>query len=113
MTEYPLPEVKTVTERFYGMLGLARRAGKTVPGTEMICTQMREKKKPVLVLLSCKASVATQDRLHRKCAYYRVPLIRIEVSTEELAHRMGYSGETAAVAVTDEGFAHELTAECK
>ncbi len=102
-----------VTERFIGMLGLARRAGKTVLGTDMICEKMRAKKKPVLVLVSHTASDATRDRLTKKCVFYNIPSLLVEISTEELGRLMGKAGALAAVAVTDEGFARELTAECK
>ncbi len=102
-----------VTERFIGMLGLARRAGKTVLGTDMICEKMRAKKKPVLVLVSRFASDATRERLKKKCIFYNIPALEVELPTEQLGHLMGKGGALAAVALTDEGFARELTAECK
>ncbi len=105
--------VMAVTERFTGMLGLARRAGKTVQGTDMICEKMRAKKKPVLVLVSHSASDATRERLMKKCVFYNIPCLVVNLTTEVLGHLLGKSGAIAAVAVTDEGFARELTAECK
>ncbi len=105
--------VMAVTERFIGMLGLARRAGKTVQGTDMICEKMRAKKKPVLVLVSHSASDATRERLTKKCVFYNVPCLVVEISTEKLGHLIGKSGAIAAVAILDEGFARELITECK
>jgi ribosomal protein L7Ae-like RNA K-turn-binding protein len=103
----------TVTERFFGMLGLAKRAGKTVLGTDMICEKMRAKKKPVLVLASREASEATRARLQQKCNFYNIPYCEVDVSTEKLGSICGCSGLAAAVAVTDAGFAEQLLLECK
>ncbi len=102
-----------VSERFIGMLGLARRAGKTVLGTDMICEKMRAKVKPVLVLVSHTASDATRARLQKKCVFYNIPCLLVDISTEELGRLMGKPGALAATAVTDPGFACELTKECK
>ncbi len=103
----------TVTERFTGMLGLARRAGKTVLGTDMICEKMRAKSKPVLVLVSHTASDATRERLMKKSSFYNIPCHVVSITTEQLGQLMGKAGALAAVALTDAGFARELTRECK
>lgn len=104
---------KTVTKQFFGMLGLAKRAGKTVHGTDMICEQMRAKRKPVLVFVSQNASDATRKRLFTKSNFYSIPLVEISASTEELGHLLSGGGLTAAVAIMDDGFAARLLAECK
>ena len=104
---------KTVTKQFFGMLGLAKRAGKTVHGTDMICEQMRAKRKPVLVFVSQSASDATRKRLFTKSNFYNIPLVEISASTEELGHLLTGGGLTAAVAIMDDGFAARLLAECK
>ncbi len=106
-------ETALVTERFFGMLGLCRRAGKTVLGTEMICKQMREKKKPVLVLIASDVSENTRSKLISKSTFYGIPYIWINVGGEELAERLGKTGFLAAAAVTDCRFANEITNACK
>ncbi len=103
---------KTVLDGFFGMLGLAKRAGKTVHGTDMICEQMRAKRKPVLVFVSQNASEGTRKKLRTKSNFYGIPLYEISLSTEELGHIVGRGGLTAAVAITDEGFARRLLDEC-
>ena len=105
--------VYQVTERFFGMLGLAKRAGKTVQGTNVICDKMRAKGKPVLVLTSHYASEGTRKRLSSKCNFYSIPYYEVDVSTEKLGSILGCSGLTAAVAVMDAGFAEQLRMECK
>ena len=94
--------------RFLRFLGLARRAGKTVHGTPLICTALATKKPPCLVVMSLGASAATQKKLMSKSSFYNVPLITIESDTDVLAHAVGKTGCIAAVAVTDENFAKEL-----
>lgn len=105
--------VYQVTERFFGMLGLAKRAGKTVQGTNVICDKMRAKGKPVLVLTSHYASDATRKRLLSKCNFYSIPYMEVDVSQEKLGSILGCSGLTAAVAVLDTGFAEQIRMECK
>ena len=102
-----------VTERFFGMLGLCRRAGKTVLGTEMICKQMREKRKPVLVLIASDVSENTMSKLIGKCMFYKSPYLIPDVGGQMLAERLGRSGFLAAVAILDGGFAVELRNSCK
>ena len=104
---------KTVTAGFFGMLGLAKRAGKTVHGTDVICEQMRAKKKPVLIFVSQTASEGTKRRLRTKTHFYNIPLCEISASTQELGHILSGGGLTAAVAITDEGLAQRLLSECK
>jgi len=102
-------ETNTQTEqRFLRFLGLARRAGKTVHGTPLICTALATKKPPYLVIMSLGASESTQKKLRNKCLFYKVPLVTTEADTEALAHAVGKTGAMAAVAVTDESFAAEL-----
>ena len=102
-----------VTERFFGMLGLCRRAGKTVLGTEMICKQMREKRKPVLVLIASDVSENTMTKLIGKSIFYGIPYLIPDVGGEQLAERLNTSYFLAAVAILDSGFAVELRNSCK
>ena len=94
--------------RFLRFLGLARRAGKTVHGTPLVCTALATKKPPCLVVMSQGASAATQKKLMNKCSFYNVPIIMIKSDTEALAHAVGKTGNIAAVGVTDDSFAREL-----
>ena len=84
------------------MIGLSRRAGKVVLGTPLVALALRKSPKPFLVLVSEGASDGTKKKLKTKCAYYRVPLLFVPLSTEELAHAVGKGGDMAAIALTDE-----------
>ena len=84
-----------------GAVGLCRKAGKLVIGTDAVCLALREKNKPCGVLAAGDVSENTAKRLRDKCATYGVPLRRIEAGGEELAAAIGKKAKTAAVAVTD------------
>ncbi len=92
-------------------LGLCARARKLVIGTPMVCDALRHGGKApiVAVLEAADTSANTHARLISKCAYYRTPLYRITLTTEELAHAIGKSGVVAAVGVTDENLYKALT----
>ena len=105
-------EVHGVNERFFGMLGMCRRAGKTVIGTESVLAGLRAKNKPSLVLVSSFASENTKEKIVAKCAFYGVPCVVVELDGEELSRRIGKTGFTATVAVADPGLAKEIALAC-
>ena len=86
-----------------GAVGLCRKAGKLIVGTDAVCEALREKKKPCGVLAAADVSQNTAKRLRDKCATYGVPLVFISAGGEALAAAIGKGAKTAAVAVTDEG----------
>ena len=96
--------------RFYGMLGFARRAGKVVIGTELVCRAMpkRADGKIWLVIISDKVSDATRKKLTVKSDFYGIDYIEVNMGMEELAHILGKNSAVAAVAVTDERFSREI-----
>ena len=98
------------TARFYGMLGFARKAGKTVIGTELICRAMpkRGENRIRLVIISDKASDATRKKLAVKSEFYGIKFLVLDIGTEELGRIVGRSFATATVAVSEEMFACEI-----
>ncbi len=109
----PKAEIYTVTDRFFGMLGLCRRAGKTVHGTEMICSQMRDKRKPVLVIIASDVSENTRKKLTTKSDFYGIPYLLTDIEGEKLGTLLGKTGFLAGVGILDENFARELRGACK
>ena len=95
-------------ERLLRFLGLARRAGKVVMGTDLVCRACRDRNKPFLVLLSSGVSPATEKKVKDKCSFYSVPLIQISATADEMGNALGKLGSIASVAVTDAHFATEL-----
>ncbi len=104
-------ETKTVpstAEKLLRFLGLAKKAGKVVMGTDLVCRACRERKKPSLVLLASGVSPATEKKVTDKCSFYSVALEKIPASADELADALGKLGSIAVVAVMDAHFAQEL-----
>lgn len=90
--------------KLHGMIGLARKANRTVCGTPLICLALRKEQRPHLVIVSAHASDGTRNKIRYKCEFYKVPYMLIDCSPAELAHIVGKTGEIAAVAITDENF---------
>ncbi len=91
------------TQSILRALGLCRRAGKVTFGVPMICEAMRKGGcgAPVLVLEASDTSDNTHKKLTDKCTYYKVRLVRMECSGDELAHSIGKISACGAVAITD------------
>lgn len=94
--------------KILGLLGLCARAGRLVLGTPMICESLKAKKEILMVLMAEGVSENTRKRLSDRCGFYGVRLESVKVTTAELAHALGKSGELAAVGVTDPNFASGL-----
>ena len=95
-------------QRFLSMIGLAKRAGKVICGTPMICEAMKKRQKPALVIIACDASEKTRNKLLFKSEFYEIKAIVSEATKDELSQIVGKECDIAATAITDEGFAAEL-----
>ena len=95
-------------KRMLGMLGLCRKAGRLVAGTELTCLEMAAKRPPCLVVLASGASDGTKKKIRTKSEYYGIPLLLADCTPEELGMAIGKSAGIAAAAVKDESFAKEL-----
>ena len=94
-------------QRISGMIGFARRAGKTVIGTELVCRAMPTGEVK-LVVISSTASDSTKKKLPVKCAFYGISWVIAEIDTERLGALVGKGGAVAAIAITDRMFADEI-----
>lgn len=94
-------------ERFFRMLGLARRAGKVTLGTPL-SLQALHKRRARLLIVCDEASEATKKKMHTQALYYRVPLVLVNVPQEQFAHLLGKQAPVVSAAVTDDSFAAEL-----
>lgn len=92
-------------DKFHNFIGLARRAGKVVLGSEAIEGAVRARK-ALLVIIATDAAEGTVKRLKDKCTSYNVPIIII--GTKESLGKITGIDEAAGVAVTDSNFAKEL-----
>ena len=92
-----------------GLLGICRKAGRTVIGTELTIEAIRSgKKSPYLVLIAQDASENTVKRITDCCRYYELDTERLSMTGAELGPLLGKSGEVAVVGVCDEGFAKAI-----
>ncbi len=89
--------------RVQGLLGLCRKAGKIASG-EFQALEAISGRTGRLVLLSEDCSENTRKRFHDKAAYYRLPIVDLDLSGEALGKAMG-QGERKVAVVTDAGFA--------
>ena len=91
-----------------GMIGICRRAGKTVIGTDMVCEHLRKRGKKsiedekidILVLEAADTSENTHKKLSDKCIFYNVKHIRLQLEGAALGKAVG-KDYAAAIAVND------------
>ena len=98
----------TPNNKLLSMIGLAKKAGKVICGSPLICEQMGRKAKPELVVIASDASEQSVKKLTVKSQFYNIKYIVYSATKEELAHAVGKQSELAALAITDKGFAAEL-----
>lgn len=92
------------SKKILSMLGLARRAGKTVCGTDLAILAVRSDK-AFIVIMACDVSERTKKQLSDKCISHNVKLVQTDASQSEMAKATGKSSPVSAVAVTDRHFA--------
>lgn len=103
-----------MTEKTKGILtslGLARRAGKLVIGTELSCDAARAGRAKA-GFASIAASQNSKKRIENCFSYHGVRLIYIDCTTAELGAAFGKS-EAACVAVTDKNLAELALDKCE
>lgn len=94
-----------IKQQWMSLLGLANRARKLISGEELVVKEIRSGKAK-LVLLAEDASKNTEKKISDKCAYYQIPLKRVE-NRSLLGFAIGKEARVV-VAVLDEGFAKKL-----
>lgn len=92
------------------LIGIAKKAGKTVCGTDMSIESIRSGKKGSvkLLIVASDASRNTLKRIGNTSEYYKVPIIYTETDKTELARLVGHSSELSVVGITDSGFADAM-----
>lgn len=94
-----------INNKIYGLLGLARRAGKISFGTES-AKETIEKNKAKLVIVAEDCSNRTKKNFESTCKNENVP-IRIFGTIEDLSKSIGQNNK-AVIVIKDENFAKEL-----
>jgi ribosomal protein L7Ae-like RNA K-turn-binding protein len=94
-----------MNEKFLGMIGMAKRAGKISTG-EFICTKAIKSKTAALVIIAEDASDNTKKSVINSCKYYKVQYV-IAANMADLGKYTG-SSERAVVSVNDNNFAKAI-----
>ncbi len=96
------------TDKILTYLGLAAAKRSTVPGTDLVLSEIRKKKGTICVLLASDASERTKKQITDKCTFYNIPLIHPDCDMYTLGKRIGKSSPAACVAVTDRSLAIQI-----
>ena len=96
----------TPKERLLGMLGLCIRARRAVCGTVNVCEALKAGK-AVLVITASDNSAATEKRLFDRAGFYKVKIIKTNLTSAEIGAATGKS-LVAAMAINDESMAQAV-----
>ena len=98
-------------KKFAGLLGIAKKAGRVIAGTNLVTDSIRAgsvSKCPQAVFLASDVSENTRKRVTNCCTYYEVPLYQIPLTIAEIGDAIGKSGSVSAVGITDAGLSDAL-----
>ena len=105
------PAVYVPSAPFYGMLGLARRAGKVTPGTPSVLAQLKGGARISLVLIDDSASSGTKSKLWGLCFAKGIPYLTVRCE-RGMGEAIGIFAPLATLSVSDDGFAKRLISLC-
>ena len=98
-------------KKFAGLLGIAKKAGRVIAGTNLVTDSIRSgsvSKCPHAVFLASDVSENTRKRITNCCTYYEVPYHLIPLTIAEIGDAIGKSGSVSAVGITDMGLCDAL-----
>ena len=93
--------MRKITDKFYQVLGLCRRAGKLVSGAWASEKAIRMRKAE-LVIVSNDASDSTKERFAKLCKSRQIDIV-FTGSNEELGRSIGHNARTI-IAINDKRF---------
>ncbi|MBQ9748120.1 MAG: ribosomal L7Ae/L30e/S12e/Gadd45 family protein [Clostridia bacterium] len=100
--------IKNSKEHLLFTVGLARKAGKTVVGTDAVCDEIR-KKKVFLVLYAADVSANTEKRITDCCTYYGIPHHKApDVDKTALGSAIG-KAFSACIGITDQNLSELIS----
>ena len=98
-------------QKAIGIVGIAKKAGKLLIGTELTAAAVRAAKPgkiPVAVFLACDASQNTKKSVAHFCSYYQIERFTLCLTTEQLGKATGKTCAVACIGVTDAGLARAV-----
>ena len=96
-----------MNSKVLSMLGLCRRAGAVIIGTDLV-TKALPSGKVRLVMYVADASANTEKKITDKCKFYNTRCVKLSYDGMEIAHAIGKLSSVSVVGVTDENFSREL-----
>lgn len=97
-----------MNDKVLSTLGLAKKAGKVMSGTNLVSTFIRSDNKPKLVVLAKDASENTKKLLQAASRRNKVLCITTNYSMDEFSDAIGASYYISCIAVFDKGFADSI-----
>ncbi len=93
------------------LIGIAKKAGKVLSGTERVVDSIRKKEKNGVKLLLCSADASqnTIKRIGNTSSFYRIPVYKLWVDKNELARIIGSDSLVSVIGITDAGFCKAMT----
>ena len=88
-------------------IGLARKAGKMIVGTDAVCDEIR-KNKVIIVLCAEDVSENTKKKISDCCAYYHIKLYFCPLTKDSLGHAIG-KPYAACIGITDENLSELIS----
>ena len=92
-------------DKVLSFLGLSKKAGKLVSGTELVLDSVRNNKSH-LVIIANDISELSEKTIIKTLTYYKTEYVKYATKSE-LGTSLGYD-ERAVVSVNDKGFADAL-----
>ena len=92
-------------DKVYGLIGLAKRAGRIACG-EFLTTGAIKENSAQLVILASDASFNTKKKITDSCKFYNVCLV--EYGTKDEHGRYTGGADRAVVTIKDKGFADAI-----
>lgn len=97
--------------KILSLIGMAKKAGKLLTGTEKTVESVRSGKKSGVKLLLCSADASsnTLKRIGNTSSFYNIPFHKLWIDKNELARITGSDSLVSVVGITDEGFCKAIT----
>ncbi len=102
-----------MNDKVLSTLGLAKKAGKIMSGTNLVSTFIRSDNKPYLVLVADDASRNTKKMILAASKHHRVDCLEVQYNMDQFSHAIGASYYISCIAVFDQGFADLIVSRLK
>lgn len=89
------------------MLGLSRRAGAVIIGTDLV-TKALPSKNVKVVFYSADSSANTEKRITDKCRFYQIECVKIDTESTIIGAALGKEAGVCVLGITNDSFSSQL-----